>query len=56
MRQLERGEIGALEGIDALLADEPTTRETRRIGVSLKTARLTPPKARELRLHVPALP
>ena len=47
MRQLERGEIGALEAIDALLAEEHATRETRRIGVSLKTARLTPPKTLE---------
>jgi DNA replication protein DnaC len=47
MRQLERGEIGALEAIDALLSEEHTTRETRRIGVSLKTARLTPPKTLE---------
>ena len=47
MRQLERGEIGALEAIDALLAEEHATRETRRIGVSLKTSRLTPPKSLE---------
>jgi hypothetical protein len=47
MRQLERGEIGALEAIDALLSEEHATRETRRIGVSLKTARLTPPKTLE---------
>jgi DNA replication protein DnaC len=47
MRQLERGEIGALEAIDALLAEEHATRETRRIGVALKTARLTPPKTLE---------
>ena len=54
MRQLERGEIGALEAIDALLSEEYATRETRRIGVSLKTAKLTPPKTLELRLHLPA--
>jgi DNA replication protein DnaC len=47
MRQLERGEIGALEAIEALLAEEHATRETRRIGVALKTARLTPPKMLE---------
>ena len=47
MRQLERGETGALEAIDALLSEEHATRETRRIGVSLKTARLTPPKTLE---------
>ena len=47
MRQLERGEIGALEAIDALLAEEHATRETRRIGVALKTSRLMPPKTLE---------
>jgi DNA replication protein DnaC len=47
MRQLERGEIGALEAIDALLSEEHATRETRRIGVALKTARLMPPKTLE---------
>jgi hypothetical protein len=52
MRQLERGEIGALEAIDALLSEEYATRETRRIpisirGVSLETAKLTPPKTLE---------
>ena len=47
MRQLERGEIGALEAIDALLSEEYATRETRRIGVSLKTARLTSAKTLE---------
>jgi len=47
MRQLERGEIGALEAIEALLAEEHAPRETRRIGVALKTARLTPPKTLE---------
>ena len=47
MRRLERGEIGALEAIDGLLAEEHATRETRRIGVALKTARLTPPKTLE---------
>ena len=47
MRQLERGEISALEAIDTLLAEEHATRENRRIGVALKTARLTPPKTLE---------
>ena len=37
MCQLERGEVGALEAIDALLSEEHATRETRRIGVALKT-------------------
>jgi DNA replication protein DnaC len=47
MRQPERGEVGALEAIDALLSQEYAARETRRIGVSLKTARLTPPETPE---------
>lgn len=47
VRQLERGQIGALEAIDGLLAEEHATRETRRVGVALKTARLTPPKTLE---------
>jgi DNA replication protein DnaC len=47
MRQIERGEIGAVEAIDQLLAEEHATRENRRVGVALKTARLTPPKTLE---------
>jgi IstB-like ATP binding protein len=47
VRRLERGEISALEAIDGLLAEEHATREGRRIGVALKTARLTPPKTLE---------
>ena len=44
---LEKGEIGALEAINGLLAQEYVTREDRRIGVALKTARLNPPKTLE---------
>lgn len=47
VRQLERGEIGALDAIDSLLSEEHATRETRRIAVALRTARLTPPKTIE---------
>lgn len=47
IRRLERGEISALEAIDGLLGEEHATREGRRIGVALKTARLTPPKTLE---------
>ena len=47
VRRLERGEISALEAIDGLLAEEHATREGRRSGVALKTARLTPPKTLE---------
>ncbi len=47
VQRLEKGEIGALEAIEALLGEEFTLREGRRIGVALKTARLTPPKTLE---------
>jgi DNA replication protein DnaC len=47
VRRIERGELTALEAIDDLLAEEHATRENRRIGVALKTARLTPPKTLE---------
>ncbi len=47
VRRIERGELTALEAIDGLLAEEHATRENRRIGVALKTARLTPPKTLE---------
>jgi DNA replication protein DnaC len=41
IRQLERGEISALEAIDALLAEELTIREGRRVKAALQMARLT---------------
>jgi len=41
VRQLERGEASALEVIDALLAEELTLRESRRIKTALMTARLS---------------
>jgi DNA replication protein DnaC len=40
MRQLERGEISALEAIDALLDEELTLREGRRVKAALKMGRL----------------
>ncbi|MBI0539742.1 AAA family ATPase [Roseomonas sp. KE2513] len=40
VRQVERGEIGTLEAIDALLAEELTLREGRRIKAALQMARL----------------
>jgi hypothetical protein len=40
MRQLERGEIGALEAIDALLGEQLTLREGRRVKAALKMGRL----------------
>ena len=47
VQRLERSEIGALEAIDAPLAEELDVRENRRVGVALKTAKLTPPKTLE---------
>ncbi|MBE7212865.1 MAG: ATP-binding protein [Gluconacetobacter diazotrophicus] len=40
VRQVERGEIGTLEAVDALLAEELTIREGRRIKAALQMARL----------------
>lgn len=47
LSRLEKGEMTAIEAIDALLAEELTLREGRRIGVGLRTARLTPIKTLE---------
>lgn len=47
VRRLERGELSALEAIDGLLAEEHASREGRRIGVALRTARLMPPRTLE---------
>jgi DNA replication protein DnaC len=40
MRGVERGEIGALEAIDALLVEELTIRESRRIKMAVQMAKL----------------
>ena len=40
MRGLERGEIGALEALDALLLEELTVRESRRIKMAVQMAKL----------------
>lgn len=40
VRQVERGEMGTLEAVDALLAEELTLREGRRIKAALQMARL----------------
>jgi DNA replication protein DnaC len=40
MRQLERGELSALEAIDSLLGEELTLREGRRVKAALKMGRL----------------
>ena len=47
VRQLENGEINALQAIDMLLTEEFTYRESRRIKVSLDTAKLMPIKTLE---------
>ncbi len=47
VRNIELGHIGALEAVDHLLSAELNIRETRRIGVALKTARLNPHKTLE---------
>jgi IstB-like ATP binding protein len=41
LRGIERGEIGAVEAIDALLAEELTMRENRRVRMAVQTARLS---------------
>jgi DNA replication protein DnaC len=40
VRQLERGEISPLEAVDALLGEELTLREGRRVRAALKMGRL----------------
>lgn len=47
VRQLEDGQLNALEAMDALLTEELTNRENRRIKVSIGTAGLMPPKSLE---------
>jgi len=44
VRRIERGEVTALEAIDALLAEELTLRENRRVRTALVMARLSPIK------------
>jgi DNA replication protein DnaC len=41
VRGIERGEIGAVEAIDALLTEELTTRENRRVRMAVQMARLS---------------
>lgn len=47
LQRLERGEVTAIEAIDALLSEEYTTRETRRIDIALRTSKLLPVKTLE---------
>ena len=42
--QIERGQLGSIEAIEMLLAEELTIRESRRIKAALQMARLTPVK------------
>ena len=44
IQQLERGQVGAIEAIESLLAEEITIREGRRVKAALQMARLTPIK------------
>ena len=46
-RDLEQGQLTALEAIDQLLLEEYTNRETQRIAIALKTSRLVPIKTLE---------
>ena len=47
MQRIEQGDITAIEAIDALLSEEFTNRETRRVTVALMTAKLLPVKTIE---------
>lgn len=47
LQRLERGEVTAIEAIDALLSEEYATRETRRIDIALRTSKLLPVKTLE---------
>ena len=47
--RIEQGEVTALEAIEALLGEEYTTRESRRIKMALQTARLSTVKTISMR-------
>lgn len=47
MQKLEQGKISGIEALDALLSEEYVVRETRRIDVALRTAKLMPIKTLE---------
>ena len=47
LRRLKQGEITAVEAIDALLSEDCALRETRRIDIALRTAKLLPVKTVE---------
>ena len=46
VQQLERGQLGAIEAIETLLAEEVTIRESRRVRAALQMARLATIKTR----------
>jgi len=46
IQQIERGQLGAIEAIDTLLAEEITVREGRRIKAALQMARLASNRGR----------
>ena len=47
VQQIEKSELSTLAAIDSLLVEEFSVRESRRIGVAMTTARLTPSKTLE---------
>ena len=47
LRRLEQGETAAVEAIDAILSEDCALRETRRIDIALRTAKLLPVKTVE---------
>ena len=55
LRGVERGELGAVEAIDALLTEELTIRENRRVKMAVQMAKLSAIKnSHRLRLRLPA--
>ncbi len=55
LERIEQGELSALQGIGALLGEEYTTRESRRIKMALQTARLTTVKSLGFSVGLPGL-
>ena len=55
LRGIERGEITAIEAVDALDTEELTSRENRCVKMAVEMAKLGDQDARRLRLCLPAL-
>ena len=55
LQRLEKGELTAIQAIDEMLSEEYASREGRRVGVELTTARLAP-ACRENPLLCPGCP